>query len=306
MASEKHAGGGLVEDALGEIVHRPPASAAVAQDPPSSGVAYYENDKSQAELGQVQQRQGQGEEIIRNDCAQYAAVMGINLLLGESLSGSEIKDLADKNSFPIPLWGLRMWPNGPTSPQQQVNLINLIAEQNGLPVKARAVQADDQLLLQALQDPDSVVSVTLLWAEPSIAHPLWGVRPGEIDSPVIAPDSVTDPKPILFMEGDPPITGHAMVLAAYDSEHRRGDGTIAPWGFINSWVDGSTKEGKEIYWMTDEDFKRTWGHGAPFFPSNSAVVITRDDEPDPSPVSTPPTPDAGTSAPSGTPSPQGH
>ncbi|HEX9710887.1 MAG TPA: hypothetical protein VGB42_13095, partial [Candidatus Thermoplasmatota archaeon] len=67
------------------------------------------------------------------------------------------------------------------------------------------------------------------------------------------------------------INAHAMVLAAYDPGHVDGNGTPAPWGFVNSWADG----GSEIYWMPDADFQQAWAHEIPFVGSRNAVVITR-------------------------------
>jgi len=43
-----------------------------------------------------------------------------------------------------------------------------------------------------------------------------------------------------------------MLLAAYDPAHRSGELTT-PWGFINSWAEGST----ELFWMEDQAFRKS-------------------------------------------------
>ena len=64
-------------------------------------------------------------------------------------------------------------------------------------------------------------------------------------------------------------SGHTMLFAAYDPEHKSGD-ISTPWGFINSWVD----EGSGLFWMSDQDFRRTWGTPIPRWGKNAVVLLS--------------------------------
>jgi hypothetical protein len=52
----------------------------------------------------------------------------------------------------------------------------------------------------------------------------------------------------------PIIGGHVMILGAYDVNHQNQRGDSTPWGFLSSWPSK-----KRIYWITENDFFRTWG-----------------------------------------------
>ena len=45
------------------------------------------------------------------------------------------------------------------------------------------------------------------------------------------------------------ITGHTLLLVAYDPQHTTYSGEVRPWGFVNSWVSG----GNYLFWMAEED-----------------------------------------------------
>jgi hypothetical protein len=60
-----------------------------------------------------------------------------------------------------------------------------------------------------------------------------------------------------------------MLFAAYDPEHKSGD-ISTPWGFINSWVD----EGSGLFWMSDPDFRRSWGTPIPRWGKNAVVLLS--------------------------------
>jgi hypothetical protein len=199
-------------------------------------------------LAAFQQRQGTG----RNDCADYSIAAALNMFYGGAVKGSEVAKAADLGSV---LFGYRLWPNGPTTPRQQVNIVNTIADRSGLPVSATALRATTADLIGYLQQPDTAVIVTIGWDDahvPQIAR---------------ASDAATG------AGGGAPLqlNAHAMVLAAYDPNHVDHGGNPAPWGFVNSWADG----GGEIYWMPDADFQRAWSHEIPLVGSHNAVVITR-------------------------------
>jgi hypothetical protein len=202
---------------------------------------------SESQLAVYQQFQGQ-----RNDCAQFAIAASLNLVYGGSVRGSDVGEAADHLPGFVPWWGLRMWPNGPTSPQQQANIVNGIAQEGGFDFQATAIKATPEELIDHLSEPTSAVVVTIGWAQG--------------DLPQIAQTSLKG----LTGSADGILNGHAMLLAAYDPTHLDGQGDPAPWGFINSWVDGTT----EIYWMPDDDFREAFEYDILAMGSNNAVIIS--------------------------------
>jgi hypothetical protein len=202
---------------------------------------------TEAQLAPFQQRQG----TARNDCADYSIAAAFNLLRGGAVRGSDVAQAADLGHV---LYGYRLWPNGPTTPPQQANIVNAIADRAGLPISATALRSTTADLIGYLQQPGTAVILTLGWDDahvPQIAR---------------TSDAATG------AGGGAPlqINAHAMVLAAYDPEHLDHDGKPAPWGFVNSWADG----GSQIYWMPDADFQQAWSHEIPLAGSHNAVVIT--------------------------------
>ena len=103
------------------------------------------------------------------------------------------------------------------------------------------------------------------------------------------------------------LNAHAMLLVAHDPNHLDWLGDPAPWGFINSWEDGSDPSvAKEIFWMPDADFTQAWEHSIPTIGKNNIVVITNSpvQQVTPTQVQTStPTPDT---TPTATPTPQRH
>ena len=215
--------------------------------PPAPSPAYL-GGMTEAQLAALQQNQGQ-----RNDCAEYSIAAALNMLSGGAVKGSDVAAAADQILDIRPWFGLRMWENGATAPQQQANIVNGIARQGALSLSATAVHATTADLINYLQQPDTAVIVTIGWDDAHI--------------PQIArmSDAGTSAGP-----GDKiPFAAHAMLLAAYDPNHVDHSGNPAPWGFVNSRADGGT----EIYWMPDADFQRAWSY--PILGGNSAVVITK-------------------------------
>src|SRR6185369_12294101 len=111
---------------------------------------------------------------------------------------------------------------------------------HGIPIQAVAMRGTPDDLLRCLAMPDTHVLVSFGWSgsdRPSILYPDGKFR--EFG------------KPETIMIGarafEFPFTAHTMLLAAYDPEHHAeidGLAVTAPWGFINSWVDG----GEGMYW----------------------------------------------------------
>jgi len=234
---------------------------------------------SEAQLAALQRSQG-----ARNDCAEFAIAASLNLMYGGSVSGSDVAAAADQLPGFVPFLGLRMWPNGPTSPTQQASIVNGIAREGGFDFQATASKATPEELINQLSEPSSTVVVTIGWAQG--------------DPPQLAQTTEAGPEP----SAKGPFNGHAMLLAAYDPSHFDGQGNPAPWGFINSWVDGSgSNPTTEIYWMPDADFRDAFDYDILLMGSNNAVVITDSSSLGPG-VSGPSTPTV-TPVPTATPSP---
>jgi hypothetical protein len=64
------------------------------------------------------------------------------------------------------------------------------------------------------------------------------------------------------------LSGHAMVLAAYDPTHLDAQGNPEPWGFINSHGTDAN-----LFWMSDSGFQEQWGGGLALIGSNNMVVV---------------------------------
>ena len=204
---------------------------------------------SEAQMAALQQSQG-----ARNDCAEFAIAAGLNIMYGGNVRGADVAQAADQLPGFVPLWGLRMWPNGPTSPQQQANIVNGIAGEGGFDFQATATKATPEELVDHLSEPGTAVVVTIGWAQGDAPQLLQNTEGG------------------FGASAKGIFNGHAMLLAAYDPTHLDGQGNPAPWGFINSWVDGS--RASEIYWMPDGDFREAFEYDILLMGSNNAVVIS--------------------------------
>ncbi len=266
--------------------------------PPRTGEAFYSHDLTEAQLASYQKNQGQ-----TNDCAVYAVAAALNLLAdtksrrrkrGAEPAGDEaalplrgFSGLVDYDSAVAvasqrailrgDLLGglgdflggrdLRMWPGGPLMPRQQAALARQLSQQYRLPVTAVATRGSTDDLLFFLRQPNAEVLVTLGWGlrhRPRIQHPDGKLRPFN------PPDSISVAGRAIHL----PFGAHVMLLAAYDPAHTAKEGRksiAAPWGFINSWVDG----GESLYWMPEDDFCRAWRYVIPGVGRQKMVVIRR-------------------------------
>jgi hypothetical protein len=274
-------------------VPTPAATSTATPTPPAPAPALpttpvYWGGLTEAQLAAYQRRQGDH----RNDCADYSVAAVLNMFQGGAVQGSDVARAGDLGNL---LYGYRLWPNGPTTPQQAANIVNAIADRAGVPLSATAVKPETSAdLVQYLEQPDTAVIVTIGWDDahvPDIAR---------------TSDTGNSAQGGALLQ----INAHAMVLAAYDPTHLDRNGNPAPWGFVNSWADGGT----EIYWIPDADFEQAWSHEIPLVGSHNAVVITRDAVADATATATPtatpapvPTPTAPTGTPqaTSTPSPPG-
>jgi hypothetical protein len=177
------------------------------------------------------------------------------MLYGGSVKGTEVSEWANTSTWPNWVKDTRTWKDFATTPHQQANIINLLSEYSGIPLKAEAKHGSKADLLQLLATPDTVVIVTIGWDSNF--------------TPFLARDSDT-----ATGAGQAPwhYYAHALILAAYDSGHTNtATGTKAEWGFVNSW----TAKGSEIYWMPDADFDKAWNFNVTPVGSNNMVVVTK-------------------------------
>jgi len=186
---------------------------------------------TESQLAAYQQDQGS-----TNHCAKFAAASALNLLYGASLDGNSlVKWLSDrffKGTLRYTIFG----NNNGSFIFQTTNLVRRLGQQNGLfPIVQSRIGKTDTLK-DIIKDGSSlaIVSVTYLQdQEPVIAY-------GE--------------KTTTALGNARWVGGHVMILAAYDPGHRNEEGTLSPWGFLSSWP------GKDhLYWMTEDDFQKSWG-----------------------------------------------
>jgi hypothetical protein len=185
----------------------------------------------ESQLAGYQQDQGSS-----NHCAKYASATALNLLLGSSVRGDSLVAWLDnrllKGSFLYTILGNH---NG-SLVFQTANQLRLLGFLNGIKLKVNCKRGTAGDLLEGLRDRTSIILVSVTYVkgkEPIIAR-------GQNTTSTLASASW--------------IGGHVMILSVYDPQHQNREGAFTPWGFLSSW--GSKDQ---LYWMTDEDFNRTWG-----------------------------------------------
>jgi hypothetical protein len=194
-------------------------------------------------LASYQQDQGN-----TNHCAKYAAASALNMLYGTSLSGQVLVDWLNdrflKGTLRYTIWG----NNHGSLVFQTANLIRTFGHQNHLLPKVQSRIITREKIKERLQDNNTLVLVTLTYFKGR--------------EPIIAQGSKTSSA----LGNTTWVGGHVMILGAYDPGHLNDAGLPTPWGFLSSWP------GKEyLHWMTEEDFKHSWGRLSLF----NAVTITR-------------------------------
>lgn len=197
------------------------------------------------QLASYQQNQGSN-----NHCAKYAAVAALNMLYGTSLSGETLVSWVNDRLFKGTLRYTIFGNNHGSFVFQTANLLRRLAHLNGLTPLLRSKKGNFQSLKNSLQSGNSltIVSVTYFQGqEPVIAY-------GRNSGTALAAANW--------------VGGHLMILAAFDPGHKNLEDTTTPWGFLSSWP------GKDhLYWMTDDNFKQSWGKLSLY----NLVTITRMD-----------------------------
>ncbi|MGB4594757.1 MAG: hypothetical protein WBI14_02495, partial [Anaerolineaceae bacterium] len=187
-----------------------------------------------------------------NDCALHAISSAIYLLTEKYFTPGDLINLANR------LWWrgrfYRILPSSGIFPHMQLGLLNYLIRHNNLPLKANLLHLSPEILRNLPHDDDIAALVTIYW--PPKKAP--GIYLGGTE---------------FNYNGSTGLSGHTMLFSAYDPNHVNGRIGLTPWGFINSWIEG----GADLFWMTDEDFRRAWSFRVPWIGYNATLVISRSD-----------------------------
>ena len=209
-----------------------------------SEITIYWRGWTEKQLAFYQQNQGS-----TNHCGKYAAASALNLLYGTSLTGDSLVDWVNGRFLKgTPLHTIFGNNNG-SFVFQAANLLRRLGKLNGLVPEVRSRRGTFQTLKENLQDENSlsVVSVTYF----------------QNNEPIIALGKNTSSSlGVTRLVG-----GHLMILGAYDPMHRNTEDFPTPWGFLSSWP---SKD--HLYWMSENDFRRSWGRLSPL----NMVMVKRD------------------------------
>ena len=186
---------------------------------------------------------------IGNTCTFHAITSALRLLIGFHLDPQELSDEIDH------LWRqfkpMRVYPGWAVTPRQQKKIIDYVKEKYSLPIKAEFTHASPNMLFDNLILPSTASIITLLWGYNRAPSIYYGTSDHNYNS------------------GRSP-AGHTMLLAAFDPNHTLSNGTPAPWGLINSWVDNGT----HLFWMQDDEFRRSWNFFLPLVGPNPLVTLS--------------------------------
>lgn len=204
------------------------------------------NQFSTLELARLQQDQGSS-----NSCGIYSACQALNMIYRANLSGAYWSNRIDR--LPIPsILIYRLFRNGPTLPCQQINQLRFFARESGLPVPHLSLKSSNPDELRViLSQPDVAAIVTIGWIR------------------TVGPKIMIGKSTVNRNHTVPGTSYHTMLVGAYDPGNISEDGILRPWGFVNSW----SRPGKELFWISDGEFKRAWGHYTPSAGRFSLVII---------------------------------
>ncbi|MFZ3071321.1 MAG: hypothetical protein WA110_09420 [Anaerolineaceae bacterium] len=184
-----------------------------------------------------------------NNCTLHAISAVLNLLCGLTILPSELVEEVNR------LWWhghfYRILPNYAVTPPMQARFVNYLSKTRHLPVSARLLHTSSEILRNLPNDEDIAAMVTLYWLPgqaPAIYHGFRGVNYNQAKG----------------------MGGHTMLFASYDPDHLTDGTTPTPWGFINSWAEGSTN----LFWMEDQSFRKSWNFPLPRLGRNPTVLIS--------------------------------
>lgn len=183
-----------------------------------------------------------------NDCTLHAISAALQMLCDVCFKPEDLIDETNR------LWWrgrfFRVFPNWAVTPRMQARFVNHLAKKQKLPVKAKFLHLNPQELRDLADDPNTIALVTIYWLREQ-APPIYYAK---------SPKNYNETSKA---------GGHTMLFAAYDTLHQNGPGRHTPWGFVNSWVQG----GNALFWMTDHDFRKSWGIKWPLIGNHATVLI---------------------------------
>ena len=199
--------------------------------------------KSEATLAGYQRNQ------VGNTCTFHTISASLRLLINYSIDPLALSDEINR------LWWrgrfMRVMPNWAVTPSMQVRIVHYLAKTRSLPIRASLQHTNPAALLGFLSSPNQIPIITIFWLNRKAPAIYYG-------------SSTSNYNATQFMGA------HSMLFAAYDPNHHSGD-LATPWGFINSWKDNSSL----LFWMSQEEFIRSWGFRLPIFGNNPLVLIER-------------------------------
>lgn len=196
-----------------------------------SGTARYWRDWSESQLASYQGDQGSS-----NHCAKYAAASALNLLYGTNADGGELVSLIEDRLLKGTGRYTILGNDNGSLVYQAANLLRQLARIQGVYPRVRCRRIDRIGLFSLLKEDKTLALVSLTY---------WQGK-----EPLISKGKNTTSS----LASARWVGGHVMIPAAYDPDHINQAGYSTPWGFLSSW--GSEDE---LYWITENDFERTWG-----------------------------------------------
>jgi hypothetical protein len=187
-----------------------------------------------------------------NDCALHSITSAIQLLTDKFYAPTDLIGLANRLWWRGRLY--RILPGSGILPHMQMGLVNYLIRRDNLPLRAKSLHLTPEILRNLPYDDELTALVTIYWLPKKTP----GIYLGSTE---------------YNYNGTAGLSGHTMLFSAYDPNHTNGRIGLTPWGFINSWIQG----GSDLFWMTDKDFRRTWGFRVPFIGYNATVVISKTD-----------------------------
>lgn len=198
--------------------------------------------KTETDLAGYQTRQ------VGNSCSFHMISVSLRLLLSTTIDPMMLSDEVNR------LWWrgrlMRVAPNWAVTPRMQVRIVRYLARTRGLPISAAYQRGDPETVVDVLGDVTAVPIITIIWPWRKAPPIYLGSTPQNFNTTRSA-------------------GGHSMILAAFDPSHTSGGIIPTPWGFINPWIENSA----QLFWMTDEDFRRAWRFWLPGIGHNPLVII---------------------------------
>lgn len=183
-----------------------------------------------------------------NDCTLHAISAALQMLCDAYFDPVDLINESNR------LWWrgrfFRVFPGWAVTPGMQARFINYLAKKHHLPVNAKLHHLNPEDLRNLAEEHDTIALVTIYWLRKKAPAIYYAKSPKNHNQSAKT-------------------GGHTMLFAAYDRLHQNGPGRHTPWGFINSWVQG----GNALFWMTDHDFRNSWGMKLPLIGNHATVII---------------------------------